>query len=154
MGPRTALVVAACLVCVATVLAAHAHDAVDGHPEPVAQPTQVSFDPVSRVPHCADFAGTGPLPPEGHAALFVQPPDASTMYFAAELSFDTAGWVADDVVLGDESDVRHFTLYVYAVPARFLEWLTRLPPHYAINRLPTRLLDSLIAIRTNTPDTC
>ncbi len=33
-------------------------------------------------------------------------------------------------------------------------WLERLPPHYLIKRLPTRLLDSLIAIRGNGPDTC
>jgi hypothetical protein len=127
---------------------------VPGQPTPVARSTQVSFDPVSTVPHCADYFGTGPLPAEGHAALFVQPPDAATMYFAAELHFDDAGWVAEDVLLGEKTDVRHFTLHLYAVSALFLAWLERLPPGYLITRLPMRLLDSLIAIRTNGPDTC
>jgi hypothetical protein len=127
---------------------------VPGHPTPVARSTQVSFDPVSTVPHCADYVGTGPRPAEGHAALFVQPPDATTMYFAAELRFDDASWVAEDVVLGEVTDVRHFTLHLYAVSGHFLAWLQRLPPHYLINRLPTRLLDSLVAIRVDGPDTC
>lgn len=127
---------------------------VPGQPIPVARSTQVSFDPVSAVPHCADYFGTGTLPAEGHAALFVQPPDATTMYFAAELRFDDAGWVAEDVLLGEKTDVRHFTLHLYAVSAPFLAWLERLPPGYLINRLPMRLLDSLVAIRTNGPDTC
>ena len=127
---------------------------VPGQPTPVARSTQVSFDPVSTVPHCADYVGTGPLPTEGHAALFVQPPDAATMYFAVELTFDETGWVAEDVVLGEPDDTRHFTLHLYAVSEPFLAWLERLPPRYLINRLPMRLLDSLIAIRTTGPDTC
>lgn len=146
--PRAARVA---LTSAAVLLAACS---VPGHPTPVPRSTQVSFNPVGTVPHCADYLGTGPLPAEGHAALFVQPPDETTMYFAAELHFDEAGWVAEDVVLGEEPDVRHFTLHIYAVSARFLAWLERLPPHYLINRLPMRLLDSLIAIRSNDPDTC
>lgn len=141
------------LLLAAVVLAA-GNCAVPGRPIPVTRSTQVSFDPVSRVPHCADYFGTGPRPAEGHAALFVQPPDATTMYFAVELTFDAAGWVADDVVLGEETDSRHFTLHIHAVSAHLLAWLERLPPHHLINRLPLRLLDSLIAIRTNGPDTC
>jgi hypothetical protein len=127
---------------------------VPGQPTPVARSTQVSFEPVSTVPHCADYFGTGPLPAEGHAALFVQPPDADTMYFAAELVFDDTGWVAEDVLLGEAKDTRHFTLHLHAVSETFLAWLERLPPRYLINRLPMRLLDSLIAIRVNGPDTC
>jgi hypothetical protein len=155
---RTILLVAVLACCAAAVLVAGNHPigdhAVTGHPVPVARSAQVSFDPVSTVPHCADYLGTGPLPPEGHAALFVQPPDADTMYFAAELRFDARGWVAEDVLLGEESDVRHFTLHLYAVSAPFLRWLERLPPHYLIARLPLRLLDSLVAIRVDGPDTC
>lgn len=147
------MLVAVLAICAATVLAAREHP-VTGHPTPVARSTQVSFDPVARVPRCADYVGTGLLPAEGHAALFIQPPDATTMYFAAELRFDDTGWVAEDVVVGEENDVRHFTLHIYAVTAPFLRWLRLLPPHYLINRLPTRYLDSLIAIRTNGPDTC
>lgn len=150
---RTVLLVAVLAVCAATVLVARIHP-VAGHPTAVARATQVSFDPVGPVPHCTDFTGTGPVPAEGHAALFVQLPDAATMYFAAELRFDAHGWVAEDVVLGDVSDVRHFTLFLYAVTGPFLRWLTLLPPHYPVPVQPMRLLDSLIAIRSNGPDTC
>lgn len=150
---RTVLLVAVLAVCAAVVLVARTHT-VTGHPAPVARSTQVSFDPVNAVPYCADYFGTGPVPAEGHAALFVQPPDATTMYFATELRFDARGWVAEDVLLGEESDVRHFTLHLHAVSAPFLRWLRLLPPRYLIDRLPMRLLDSLIAIRTNGPDTC
>lgn len=150
---RTVLLVAVLAVCAAVVLVARTQS-VAGHPTAVARATQVSFDPVSRVPHCTDFVGTGPVPAEGHAALFVRPPDATTMYFAVELRFDAHGWVAEDVVLGDPADVRHFTLYLYAVTAPFLRWLELLPRHYPIEVLPMRLLDSLIAIRVDGPDTC
>ncbi len=150
---RTVLLVAVLAVCAAVVLAARNH-AVTGHPTPVTSSTQVSFDPVTKVPHCADYLGTGPRPPEGHAALFIQPPDATTMYFAAELRFDAAGWVAEDVVVGEVDDVRHFTLHVYAVSALFLRWLEVLPPHHLIDKLPTRHLDSMIVIRDKGPDTC
>ena len=151
---RTVLLVAVLALCAAVVLVARTQS-VTGHPIAVARSTQVSFDPVTRVPRCTDYLGTGPLPAEGHAALFIQPPDsAASMYFAAELHFDDAGWVAEDVIVGEEEDVRHFTLHVYAVSARFLQWLELLPPRFLINRLPMRHLDSLIAIRTNAPDTC
>lgn len=150
---RTVLLVAILAVCAATVLVARTHS-VAGHPTAVARSTQVSFDPVGSVPHCTDFLGTGPVPAEGHAALFVRLPDAATMYFAAELRFDEHGWVAEDVVLGEVSDVRHFTLYLYAVTAPFLRWLELLPPRYPVRVLPMRLLDSLIAIRADGPDTC
>ncbi|MFI7675577.1 hypothetical protein [Actinophytocola sp. NPDC049390] len=150
---RTVLLVAVLAVCAAVVLVVREH-AVTGHPLPVARSTQVSFDPVARVPRCADYVGTGPVPAEGHAALFIQPPDATTMYFAVELRFDDLGWVAEDVIVGEETDGRHFTLHVYAVSAWFLRWLELLPPHHLIDRLPTRHLDSLIAIRTDDADTC
>ncbi len=117
-------------------------------------PTQVSFDPVAKVPRCADYSGTGGVPAEGHAVLFVQPPEDSTMYYGAELSFDSAGWIADDVVLGEVDDRRHFTLYIHAVSAEPAARLRSLPPRHPIAKMPTRMLDSLIAIRGDRPDTC
>lgn len=116
--------------------------------------TQLSFDLVTKVPHCKDYSGTGVLPVEGHAVLFVQPPDASTMYYEAELSFDSAGWVADDVTLGDQDDIRHFTLYIYAVTTETDDRLKHLPPYHPIEIMPLRLMDAMVVIRDDAPDTC
>lgn len=125
-----------------------------GRHSPPAAPTQVSFDEVTKVPHCADYYGTGPLPPEGHAALFVQLPDTTSVYYETALTFDAAGWVADDVTLGEVDDARHFTLYLYAVTAEAEQRLKDLPPHHPLELMPRRLLDVLIVIRDDGPDTC
>lgn len=117
-----------------------------------AVPAQVSFDPVTKVPRCTDFAGPGDRPREGHATLFVQLPEAATMDYATELTFDTAGWLADDVVLGDVADVRHFTLYLFAVTE--IDDRRGLALRAAINSLHWRLLDVIVVVRDNTPDTC
>lgn len=119
-----------------------------------ARSTQLSFDLVSKVPHCKDYFGTGVLPAEGHAVLFVQPPEASTMYYETELTFDSAGWVADDVTLGDKDDVRHFTLYIYAITTEADDRLKQLPPHHPIEIMPLRLMDAMVVIRDDTSDTC
>jgi hypothetical protein len=90
------------------------------------------------------------MPAEGHAAVFVRL-SAASMSFVGEVGFDDGGWVADDVVLGDTTDTRHFTLYLYAVTDEYLAGLT---PEKPVAVLPMRLLDVLTVVRDNGPDTC
>lgn len=149
---RWALLLCAALVAGAAVLlrAAPADSRFVGHPEYHAVSAQLTFEPVTKVPRCADYYGTGPMPAEGHAAVFVRL-SATSMSFVGEVGFDDGGWVADDVVLGDTTDTRHFTLYLYAVTDEYLAGLT---PEKPVAVLPMRLLDVLTVVRDNGPDTC
>lgn len=149
-----AATVAASALLVAALLKTDRPDGSFGRHAPPAASTQVSFDAVTKVPHCADYYGTGPAPPEGHAALFVQLPDTTTVYYETALTFDAAGWVADDVTLGEVVDTRHFTLYLYAVTTEAEQRLKDLPDHHQLELMPRRLLDALVVIRDNSPDTC
>jgi hypothetical protein len=145
---------AAIAVCAAALLVAARTASLSrpAHHVGAAAVAQVSFDPVTKVARCADFTGLGDRPHEGHAVLFVQLPDDATMNFETELTFDSAGWLADDVVLGDADDARHFTLYLFAVTA--VDDRRGLAPRAATNSLHWRLLDVIVVIRDNRPDTC
>lgn len=143
---------AAIAVCVFALLATRTATLRPAHHVGAAALAQVSFDTITKVPRCTDFTGPGDRPREGHAVLFVQPPDATTMNYDTELTFDSAGWQADDVILGNPDDTRHFTLYLFAVPK--IDDRHDLPPRAATNSLHWRLLDVIVVIRDNEPDTC
>jgi hypothetical protein len=149
---RWALLLCAALLVGAAVLlrADPAGARFVGHPEFHAVDAQLTFDAVVKVPRCADYYGTGRAPAEGHAAVFVRL-SATDMYFVGELSFDDSGWVADDVVLGDVADHRHFTLYLYAVSGADIARFERQPRERV---RPTRLLDVITVVRDDGPDTC
>ncbi len=124
-----------------------------GHPEFHAVSAQLTFEPVVKVPRCADYYGSGSAPPEGHAAVFVRL-SATAMYFVGEVTFDGVGWVAEDIVLGEVGDERHFTFYLYAVTGADVERLVSLPPGEPVPVRPLRLLDVITVVRDDVPDTC
>jgi hypothetical protein len=152
---RVVLLCFALLVCAAVLFraAASAPTRFVGHPEFHTVSSQLTFEAVTKVPRCADYYGTGTVPAEGHAAVFVRL-SSSSMYFVGELSFDGDGWVADDLVLGDLVDSRHFTLYLYAVTSKDIQRLGQLPPGEPVAVRPMRLLDVITVVRDDGPDTC
>jgi hypothetical protein len=152
---RALLLCAALLVCAVAIARAvlPAGGRFVGHPEFHPVSAQLTFEPVTKVPRCADYFGTGTAPHEGHAAVFVRL-SATGMYYVGELTFDDGGWVADDVVLGDVTDTRHFTLHLYAVTGDYVERVRNLPAREPVPVLPMRLLDVITVVRENVPDTC
>jgi hypothetical protein len=146
------LLSAAIAVCVFALLATRTATLRPTHHVGAVALAQVSFDTITKVPRCTDFTGPGDRPREGHAVLFVQLPDATTMNYDTELTFDSTGWLADDVILGAADDNRHFTLYLFAVTE--IDDRRYLPPRAATNALHWRLLDVIVVVRDNQPDTC